>query len=80
MEQDKHNCKYNKSPFLVEKEFKLFRHKKIYFIWAKALDGCVEIGSNLTFSKNNGRFEIYFDLELLRRIIILNMHDVRVGY
>jgi hypothetical protein len=77
--EDEHDCEYNRSPFLVEKEFRLFRHKKIYFTWAKAFDGCIELGSHLTFAKNNRRFEIYFDFGLLRRIIIINMHDVRVG-
>ena len=79
MKKVKEECEYNKSLFLIEKEFKLFRHKKIYFTWAKALDGCIEFSSSLTFAKNNGRFEMYFAFAFLRRVILLNMHDVRVG-
>lgn len=71
-------CEYNKSYFLVEKEFKLFRHKKLYFTVAKVEDHAIQLALETKLIKNNGYLEIYYYLALFRITFIINMHDVRV--
>jgi hypothetical protein len=77
MEQE---CKYNKSPFLYEKQFNLFRYKRFFFIVVRVDDHAIEVGSDFTIIKNNKRFELYFSLSFFRRVFIINIHDKRVGY
>jgi hypothetical protein len=72
-------CEYNKSLKLIEKEFKLFRYKKVYFDIVKVENHAIELACETKWIKNQGHFEIYSYIALFKISFILNMHDVRVG-